>query len=104
MEKNKELLSQIEVSTRGILSNDTKELAVPLIVKYLQYYSNLAADYEKSSPDFVTVAVLSESTFLGALGFILGPALAAGYNILLQTEPRLSFAVFLLIQLSADAG
>lgn len=40
---NIELISQIEICARGILSRDTKEKSVPFLVDYIQFYSNLAA-------------------------------------------------------------
>lgn len=40
---NAELISQIEVCARGILSRDTKAKSLPLLVDYLVYYSNFAA-------------------------------------------------------------
>lgn len=49
-------------------------------------------------------AHVSGANFLGILGLLLGPALAAGHNIVIHTEIRFSFIIFLLIELSIKVG
>lgn len=52
----------------------------------------------------LVVAHISTDNFLGILAFVLGPALAAGHNLVIHAETRLSFVIFLLIELSVKAG
>lgn len=50
------------------------------------------------------VAIISDENSLTAFGYILGPALAAGYNIILQTGPQLVLLASLLIEIAAQVG
>lgn len=50
------------------------------------------------------MAHVTSDNFLGILAFILGPTLAAGHNLIIHAETRLSFVVFLLIELSVKVG
>lgn len=90
---------------RSILAKDTKKCAIPMLVDSLKYYSTWAAN---SQQEFTAggfyVAILSDQIYLGCLGKILGPALAAGYNVILQVEGVLSAIGQLLIDLALKAG
>lgn len=52
----------------------------------------------------VALLSLSDKSFLGLLGLALGPALAAGYNVILQGETKLMAVLSFIAQLSNKAG
>ncbi|KAF2905459.1 hypothetical protein ILUMI_00715 [Ignelater luminosus] len=108
IDKRSDLICQLEILTRGIVKNDTKAKALPLLVEYLQYYAGWSIKYSKekadSKPKKITAGIISDNSFLAVFGFILAPALAAGYNIILQTEPRISIIAALIIELAESVG
>lgn len=50
------------------------------------------------------MGILSDENPLSSVAHILGPALAAGYNVVLQTGPLLSVAVTALIDIAVQTG
>ncbi|RZC37711.1 aldehyde dehydrogenase 5, mitochondrial-like [Asbolus verrucosus] len=87
--KNQNLFVQLEVITRGILAS-----LLSTILKIL--LGNPKAR--------LTVGIVSDKNSISALGCILAPALASGYNVVLQTGPQLSLVAALLIDLAIQVG
>ncbi|XP_044257777.1 betaine aldehyde dehydrogenase-like [Tribolium madens] len=105
--KKQNLFAQLEVAIRGILSKDTKKV-LPLLTDCLQYYSSFSLKYNSGNsswkPEGLVVAILSDVNSLATFGYILGPCLAAGYNIILQTGPQLSLVASFLIEIAIQVG
>ncbi|KAJ8945696.1 hypothetical protein NQ318_012415 [Aromia moschata] len=108
IEKNGDVLCQIEIVTRGILGKDTKCIAVPLLAQYFHYYSAFAVSHRQDNinwkPEGIVAGVISNTNALSNVGLILAPALAAGYNIVLQTGTKLAPAVLSILDLAKKVG
>ncbi|KAF5270340.1 hypothetical protein FQR65_LT05528 [Abscondita terminalis] len=98
--RNSLLICQLEMLLRGILANDTRTKALPLLIEYLQYY----VQYSTSTTKGTVLIVIDDYCFLGMLGGMLGPALASGFNIVFYTEPKTCVITTLLMQLAEHAG
>jgi acyl-CoA reductase-like NAD-dependent aldehyde dehydrogenase len=108
IKKKENLLVQLEIAVRGILKKDTKNTALPLLTNYLQYCSSFSVKHNSDNPswkpDGLVVGILSDENPLSSVAHILGPALAAGYNVVLQTGPLLSVTVTALIDIAVQTG
>uniref|UniRef100_A0A1Y1JZQ7 Aldehyde dehydrogenase domain-containing protein n=1 Tax=Photinus pyralis TaxID=7054 RepID=A0A1Y1JZQ7_PHOPY len=102
LENNSSLICQLEVLIRGILSKHAMS-SLHLLIDHLRFYSGYAATNEKKI-EGVSLSVVSDDVFLSAFGNILGPALAAGVDVILQTEPRISVLATLFKQLAEKVG
>ncbi|KAJ8984709.1 hypothetical protein NQ317_004970 [Molorchus minor] len=92
----------------GILSKDTESKAVPLLAQYFHYYSSFAVTYSEEEPNWkpegVAIGVFSNLNALSNLGLMLAPALAAGYNVVLQVGTKLSIVTALILQIANKVG
>lgn len=52
----------------------------------------------------ISVGVISNENILSNLGLQLAPALAAGYNVVLQVGTKIAPSVFLLLELAKKVG
>lgn len=52
----------------------------------------------------ISVGVLSSKNDLGNVGLYLAPALAAGYNIVLQVGKKIAPSIYLLLELANKVG
>lgn len=50
------------------------------------------------------VIIMSKKTWLGGLGYVLGPALGIGCKIVLQPEDSISLIATLLVELAEQSG
>ncbi|KAJ8920513.1 hypothetical protein NQ315_005382 [Exocentrus adspersus] len=108
IEKNASLLCQIEIVCRGILSKDTKSKAVPLLAQYFYYYSGFAVKFSHENPNWkpkgIAVGIIPNENILSNVGLMLAPALASGYNIVLQLGTTIFPAVAFLTELAKKVG
>ncbi|XP_018580223.1 aldehyde dehydrogenase family 8 member A1 [Anoplophora glabripennis] len=108
IEKSAGVLSQLEIVCRGILGRDTRSNAILLLAQYFYYYSNFAMKYGHENPNWkpegVAVGVISNENVLSNLGLILAPALASGYNVVLQVGTALFPTVAFIIELAKKVG
>ncbi|KAG5862718.1 hypothetical protein JTB14_035370 [Gonioctena quinquepunctata] len=108
IDKNSDLFAQIECVTRGILIRDTKNKAVSLLGNYFRFYSVLGFTFKEGNskwkPPGIAVGVISNGNPLSHLGLFLAPALAAGYNIVLQVGTKIAPAAFLIQDLARSVG
>ncbi|KAF5277668.1 hypothetical protein FQA39_LY18449 [Lamprigera yunnana] len=108
IERNSKLLSQLELLIRSISINDTKTKTLPLLTEYLRYYASWPLKIKKKNPEWkpqgIALSIIDDKCFLAMLGSVLGPALAAGYNILLHCECKITIIVSFLINLGETVG
>ncbi|KAJ8943706.1 hypothetical protein NQ314_009679 [Rhamnusium bicolor] len=108
IENNADILSQIEIISRGILSKDTRNTAVPLLAQYFYYYSGFTVKHNQENPNWkpegIAVGVISNENTLSNLGLLLAPALAAGYNIILQVGTKLCPVTAFILDLAEKVG
>ncbi|CAG9857827.1 unnamed protein product [Phyllotreta striolata] len=100
IEKNANLIVQLELLFREILAKDSKN-TIPLLSNYFRYYSAFA---DQSGEGGIAVGVVPDSTYLPYLGLFIAPALARGYSIVLQILPDLAPIAFLLKDIAKSAG
>ncbi|XP_066149483.1 phenylacetaldehyde dehydrogenase-like [Euwallacea fornicatus] len=99
LEKNAKLVSQIEILARGILAKDTLP-AVQTLAEYFYYYANFT---EGGSKDIV-VGIFEDDHPLWLLGLFLGPALASGHTIILQTGTKFAAVACFIVNLAIEVG
>ncbi|KAF7272488.1 hypothetical protein GWI33_014725 [Rhynchophorus ferrugineus] len=103
--KNKSnIITQIEILARGILSEDTKK-SVNILIQYLNYYSN----FIKTKDDNTTlkgthVAVLDDKSPLWILGIVIAPSLAAKNRIILQTGLKFAVILKFILEIAKKVG
>ncbi|XP_066246096.1 (Z)-2-((N-methylformamido)methylene)-5-hydroxybutyrolactone dehydrogenase-like [Euwallacea similis] len=99
LEKNAKLISQIEVLSRGILAKDTLP-ALQTLAEYFYYYASFV---EGGSKDIV-VGIFEDDHPLWLLGLFLGPAIASGHKIILQTGTKFAAVACFVIKLAVEVG
>ncbi|KAJ9583592.1 hypothetical protein L9F63_022065, partial [Diploptera punctata] len=109
LQKHSATLAQIESLNRGVQNRDPKEFDVPILVRYFYHYAGWAQHSSSTElrdwkPLGVVAAVLSSSSPLAALGFIIAPALAAGNTICLKPSQRSPLPALLFASIASQAG
>ncbi|KAH1005832.1 hypothetical protein HUJ04_006745 [Dendroctonus ponderosae] len=99
LEKNVELICQIEIVCRGILAKDTRQ-AVQVLTQYVYYYASLLDINAKD----VVVGVFEDDHPLWILGLFLVPALCSGHTVVLHVGTKFAAIVAFIAQLAVKAG
>nr|CAI5840268.1 unnamed protein product [Callosobruchus analis] len=103
IEKNSDLLAQIEAATRGILLKETKHKVVPVLKEFFSYYSTFPLQYSIDDKKTV-VGVFSNEAPLINVGLFLAPAMASGCRIIVQAGTKIFLALHLIKEIAAGIG
>ncbi|KAL3284241.1 hypothetical protein HHI36_018404 [Cryptolaemus montrouzieri] len=89
--------------TEGSSFTYTKQKSLPFLIESLRYHANFCELVDKKQEDFV-VSILSNANSVSSLGYVLGPALAAGYRILFLPTCKLQSIVKVIEKTVTDLG
>ncbi|XP_050302851.1 uncharacterized protein LOC126740736 isoform X3 [Anthonomus grandis grandis] len=102
LEKNVDVICQIESTSRGILAKDTKK-AVDSLAQYLYYYAAFAKKHQFE--DAINIlGIFKDDHPIWILGLLLGPALASGFHVILQTGLKFASVTSYVLELAVNVG
>lgn len=101
------VIAQIEIIQRGVLSKDTKK-STDIIAQYLFYYANFIKRSnekdKKGESKGLNVAVFEDDSPLWLLALAIIPSIVSGYTILIQTGIKFARVVKYILELAKKVG